>query len=83
MKRRIIRGTTLAEVVMALAVIGTMGGGCYVGFNALNAYASATTTFGALNPQKSTTTPQVINTGTATAHYVITVQNPLSSPTRL
>jgi len=39
MKRRIIRGTTLAEVVMALAVIGTMGGGCYVGFNALNAYA--------------------------------------------
>jgi len=49
--------------------------------NSRNAYASATTTFGALNPQKSTTTPQVINTGTAIAHYVITVQNPLSTAT--
>src|SRR5919201_4236796 len=39
MKRRVTMGTTLAEVVMALAVIGTMGGGCYVGFNSLNAYA--------------------------------------------
>src|SRR5438045_9076051 len=32
-------GFTLMEVVMALCVIGTMGGGCYVGFNSLNAYA--------------------------------------------
>src|SRR5438045_5860373 len=32
-------GFTLMEMVMALAVIGTMGGGCYVGFNSLNAYA--------------------------------------------
>src|SRR5919201_5458721 len=39
MKRRVTMGTTLAEVVMALAVIGTMGGGCYIGFNSLNAYA--------------------------------------------
>jgi prepilin-type N-terminal cleavage/methylation domain-containing protein len=30
---------TLTEVVMALAVIGTMGGGCYIGFNSLNSYA--------------------------------------------
>src|ERR1044072_282544 len=30
---------TLAEVTMALAVIGTMGAGCYVGFNSLNSYA--------------------------------------------
>src|SRR5437762_10973644 len=30
---------TLAEVTMALAVIGTMGAGCYVGFNSLNTYA--------------------------------------------
>lgn len=30
---------TLLEVVMALAVIATMGGGCYIGFNSLNAYA--------------------------------------------
>jgi len=27
------------EVVMSLAAIGTMGAGCYVGFNSLNAYA--------------------------------------------
>src|SRR5437763_11316323 len=33
------RGFTLMEVVMALAVIGTMGAGCYVGFNSLNTYA--------------------------------------------
>src|SRR5229473_877487 len=30
---------TLMEVVMALAVVGTMGAGCYVGFNSLNTYA--------------------------------------------
>ena len=30
---------TLMEVVIALAVIATMGGGCYIGFNSLNAYA--------------------------------------------
>ena len=30
---------TLAEVMMALAVIGTMGAGAYVGFNSLNQYA--------------------------------------------
>src|SRR5437870_175732 len=30
---------TLAEVVMALAVLGTMSAGCYVGFNSINQYA--------------------------------------------
>ena len=48
--------------------------------NTRNAYASAATTFGALNPQKSTTTPSVVN-GTGIAHYIITVQNPLTSTT--
>lgn len=48
--------------------------------NTRNAYASATTTFGALNPQKTTTTPSVVN-GTGIAHYIITVQNPLPSTT--
>lgn len=38
-KRRVTTGTTLAEVVIALAVLGTMGAGCYVGFNSLNTYA--------------------------------------------
>ena len=30
---------TLAEVVIALAVLGTMSAGCYVGFNSINRYA--------------------------------------------
>ena len=30
---------TLMEVVMALAVLATMGAGCYIGFNSLNTYA--------------------------------------------
>jgi prepilin-type N-terminal cleavage/methylation domain-containing protein len=33
------RAFTLMEVVMALAVIGTMGAGAYVGFNSINTYA--------------------------------------------
>jgi prepilin-type N-terminal cleavage/methylation domain-containing protein len=32
-------GFTLMEIVMALAVLGTMAGGCYVGFNAVNTYS--------------------------------------------
>jgi prepilin-type N-terminal cleavage/methylation domain-containing protein len=32
-------GFTLIEVVVALAVVGTMGAGCYIGFNSLNTYA--------------------------------------------
>src|SRR5437588_4134911 len=38
-RRALQNGFTLMEVVMSLAVIGTMGAGCYVGFNALNSYA--------------------------------------------
>src|SRR5438067_11030342 len=36
---------TLAEVTMALAVIGTMGAGCYIGFNSLNTYAVSSRLF--------------------------------------
>jgi len=32
-------GFTLAEIVIALAVLATMAAGCYVGFNSLNTYA--------------------------------------------
>ena len=32
-------GFTLTEIFIALAVIGTMSAGCYVGFNAINTYA--------------------------------------------
>ena len=30
---------TLIEIVIALAVLGTMAAGCYIGFNAINTYA--------------------------------------------
>ena len=32
-------GFTLVEIVIALAVLGTMAAGCYVGFNAINEYS--------------------------------------------
>jgi uncharacterized repeat protein (TIGR01451 family) len=50
--------------------------------NRRNATDTATTTFGALNPAKVTTTPQRKNGAPDnTAHYTITVQNPLPSTT--
>src|SRR5207248_3271832 len=47
------------------------------GLNSRNASTSATTTFGALNPSKVTTTAQVIAGNVA--HYSISIQNPLAS----
>ncbi|MEY2494852.1 MAG: hypothetical protein QOJ45_1344 [Verrucomicrobiota bacterium] len=32
-------GFTLVEVIIALAVLGTMAAGCYIGFNAINEYS--------------------------------------------
>ena len=32
-------GFTLIEIVIALAVLGTMAAGCYIGFNSINTYA--------------------------------------------
>jgi len=46
--------------------------------NTRNASTTSTTTFGALSPTKSTNTPQV-TAGTGTAHYLISIQNPLVS----
>lgn len=37
--RKMDRGFTLVEIVVALAVLGTMASGVYVGFNAINTYA--------------------------------------------
>src|SRR5437868_13002745 len=37
--RRRLNAFTLAEVIIALAVLGTMAAGCYIGFNSLNNYA--------------------------------------------
>ncbi len=33
---------TLIEIVIALAVLGTMASGCYIGFNSINTYAVST-----------------------------------------
>jgi prepilin-type N-terminal cleavage/methylation domain-containing protein len=33
------RGFTLMEIVVALAVLGTMAAGCFAGFNAINTYS--------------------------------------------
>jgi prepilin-type N-terminal cleavage/methylation domain-containing protein len=38
-------GFTLMEIVMALAVLGTMAAGCYVGFNAVNTYSVSSRLF--------------------------------------
>ncbi len=52
--------------------------------NTLNTYNdsdSATATFGALDPQKTTSTPSIINqVPTNVATYTITVNNPLATP---
>ena len=36
---RLRGGFTLIEIVIALAVLGTMAAGCYIGFNAINEYS--------------------------------------------
>ena len=36
---------TLVEILIALAVLGTMSAGCYIGFNAINAYAVSSRLF--------------------------------------
>jgi len=36
---RVRAGFTLIEIVIALAVLGTMAAGCYIGFNAINEYS--------------------------------------------
>ena len=49
--------------------------------NTYNASDSATTTWGALDPQKSTSTPSIINESpTNVATYTITIDNPLATP---
>jgi prepilin-type N-terminal cleavage/methylation domain-containing protein len=37
--RSVRAGFTLVEIVIALAVLGTMAAGCYIGFNSVNTYA--------------------------------------------
>ena len=91
------RGFTLMEVVMALAVIGTMGAGAYVGFNSLNAYAVSSRLFSeaqtaaqnqidlilSKEPFDPTKSkiPSVLTVGTTTTPNVFIYKDPVSGTT--
>src|SRR5207244_1616907 len=92
-KRR-AAGFTLAEVVMALAVIGTMGAGAYGGFNSLNTYAISSRLYSeaqtcaqnqidlilSKEPFDPTNNkiPSVLATGTTTTPNVFIYKDPVS-----
>src|SRR5438132_13143360 len=87
-------GFTLAEVGMALAVIGTMGAGAYVGFNSLNTYAISSRLYSeaqtsaqnqidlilSKEPFDPTNNkiPSVLATGTTTTPNVFIYKDPVS-----
>src|SRR5260370_42298674 len=86
---------TLMEVVMALAVIGTMGAGAYVGFNSLNTYAISSRLYSeaqtaaqhqidlilSKEPFDPTNSkiPTVLTLGTTTSPNVFVYQAPVSA----
>jgi hypothetical protein len=85
---------TLAEVTMALAVLGTMGAGCYVGFNSLNTYAVSSRLYSeaqtaaqnqidlilSVEPFDVTTNtiPSVLALGTTTTPNIFIYEDPVS-----
>src|SRR2546421_5496807 len=85
---------TLMEVVMALAVIGSMGAGCYVGFNSLNTYAVSSRLYSeaqtaaqnqidlilSVEPFDVTTNtiPSVLALGTTTTPNIFIYEDPVS-----
>src|SRR5438046_4799717 len=85
---------TLMEVVMALAVIGTMGAGAYVGFNSLNTYAISSRLYSeaqtaaqnqidlilSVEPFDVTTNtiPSVLALGTTTTPNIFIYEDPVS-----
>lgn len=82
------------EVVMALAVLGTMAGGCYVGFNSINTYSISSRLYSeaqtcvqnqidlilSKDPFDVTTNkvPTVLTLGTTTTPNVFIYQDPVS-----
>src|SRR5881227_906399 len=87
-------GFTLAEVTIALAVIGTMGAGCYVGFNSLNTYAVSSRLYSEAQTAAqnqidqilskepfdpvNNKIPAVLTLGTTTTRSVFVYQDPVS-----
>jgi len=88
-------GFTLMEVVMALGVIGTMGAGCYVGFNSLNTYAISSRLYSEAQAAAQNQIdqilskgpfdpvrnkiPTVLTVGTTTTPNVFVYQDPVSA----
>src|SRR2546423_11125831 len=86
---------TLMEVVMALGVIGTMGAGCYVGFNSLNTYAVSSRLYSEAQAAAQNQIdqilskgpfdpvrnkiPTVLTVGTTTTPNVFVYQDPVSA----
>src|SRR5437879_13485324 len=85
---------TLAEVTMALAVIGTMGAGAYVGFNSINTYAISSRLYSEAQTcaqnqidlilskepfdPANNKIPSVLALGTTTTQNVFVYQDPVS-----
>lgn len=75
----ILKYIAFATVAGAYTNTATISDGSTL--NTYNDSDSATNTFGALDPWKETTTPSIINQApTNVASYLITVENPLSTP---
>ncbi len=85
---------TLMEVIMALAVLGTMGAGAYVGFNSINTYAISSRLFSEAQTcaqnqidlilskepfdPANNKIPSVLALGTTTTQNVFVYQDPVS-----
>src|SRR5437588_7457983 len=94
-RRALQNGFTLMEVVMSLAVIGTMGAGCYVGFNSLNSYAVSSRLYSEAQTAAqnqidlilskepfdpvNNKIPTVLTVGTTTTPNVFVYQDPVSA----
>jgi hypothetical protein len=82
------------EAVMAMAVLGTMSAGCYIGFNWLNTYAISSRLYTEAQSvaqnqidlilskgpfdPKNNKVPTVLQTGTTTAQNVFVYRDPVS-----
>jgi prepilin-type N-terminal cleavage/methylation domain-containing protein len=85
---------TLLEIVIALAVLGTMSAGCYLGFNWLNTYAISSRLYSEAQAvaqnqidlilskgpfdPKSGKVPAVLQIGTTTTQNVFVYRDPVS-----
>ncbi|MFL6513593.1 MAG: hypothetical protein ACJ8M1_01060 [Chthoniobacterales bacterium] len=93
-RRNRIGAFTLMEAIMAMAVLGTMSGGCYIGFNWLNTYAISSRLYTEAEAAAQNQIdlilskgpfdpthgkiPTVLQTGTTTAQNVFVYRDPVS-----